>query len=236
MSDNRFQVGALPIEALAEAQREFLLKVYAWMVGGLMITGLTALFTASSAVLMETIWTNTLLRWVVILAPLGMVFAMSGMMHRLSPATASLLFLVYSALVGLMMSVIFIIYEPASIVTTFFVTAGTFAAMSVYGWITKRDLSSMGSFLTMGLIGLIIAMVANFLLESPALYFAISIIGVLIFTGLTAYDTQRLKEDYVVGSEATAEGRKAAIVGALTLYLDFINLFLFLLRLLGNRN
>ena len=236
MSNNRFSMNALPVEALAQAQREFLLKVYAWMVGGLMITGVTALAAASSAVLMETIWTNTILRWAVILAPLGMVLAISGTIDRLSPAVASAMFLVYSALVGLMMSVIFLVYEPASIVTTFFVTAGTFGVMSVYGWATKRDLSAMGSFLRMGLIGLILAIVVNWLLASPALYFAISVIGVLIFTGLTAYDTQRLKEEYVLGSEATAEGKKTAILGALSLYLNFINLFLFLLRLLGNRN
>ncbi len=235
MSDNQFQVNALPAEAIAQAQREFLLKVYAWMVGGLLMTGITALLAASSIELMTAIWSNTLLRWVVILAPVAVVFAISGMINRLSPVVASGLFLFYSALVGLMMSSIFIIYEPQSIVTTFFVTAGTFAAMSVYGWATKRDLSAMGSFLMMGLIGLIIAMVVNMLMESPALHFAISAIGVLIFTGLTAYDTQKLKETYVLGSEATAEGKKAAIIGALNLYLDFINLFLFLLRLFGSR-
>jgi len=235
MSNNQFSMNTLPVEALIEAQREFMLKVYAWMVGGLMTTALTALAAVSSTDLMVAIWGNTILRWVVILAPVGLVLLISGMIDRLSAAAASALFILYAALVGLMLSMIFLVYEPSSIVTTFFVTAGTFGAMSIYGWVTKRDLSSMGSFLMMGLIGIIIASVVNIFLASSALYFAVSVIGVLVFTGLTAYDTQRLKEEYVLGSEATAVGKKAAILGALSLYLNFINLFLFLLRLLGSR-
>lgn len=234
MSDNRYPT-SLPTEALAEAQREFLLRVYAWMVGGLMITGVTALLVASSVDMMLALWENSLLRWVLRLAPLALVLVLSGTIHRLSVAAASSMFLLYSLLVGLMLSAIFIVYDPASIATTFFITAGTFGLMSAYGWATKRDLSAMGSFLMMGLIGLLLAMVVNWLLSSPALDFAISAIGVLIFTGLTAYDTQKLKESYVLGSEATAEGKKMALMGALDLYLDFINLFLFLLRFLGNR-
>lgn len=225
----------LPVEALVEAQKEYLLKMYAWMVGGLLLTGITALAVVSSPELMITIWTNTLLRWGVLLAPLGMVFALSGGINRMSVGVASSIFILYSILTGVMLSMVFVVYTSASIATTFFIAAGMFATMSIYGFVTKADLSSMGSFMRMGLFGVLIALVVNWWLDSPALHFAISIIGVIVFTGLTAYDTQKLKEEYVPGVEATEHGKKAAILGALTLYLDFINLFLFLLRLLGNR-
>lgn len=225
----------LPAEALIEAQKEYLLKIYAWMVGGLLVTGITALFFASSDELMITIWSNTLLRWGVLLAPLGMVFALSGWIDRMSVGLASAMFVVYSMLTGIMLSSVFWVYTPVSIATTFFIASGMFATMSIYGFITKADLSEMGSFMRMGLIGLILACVVNWWLESSALHFAISIIGVLVFTGLTAYDTQKLKEAYVPGMEVSEQGKKAAVIGALTLYLDFINLFLFLLRLLGSR-
>lgn len=228
-------VTSLPAEVLVQAQKEFLMKVYAWMVGGLLLTGVTAFAFASSEALMSAVWGNPILRLVAILAPLGMVLAISGGINRLNSGLASLMFLGYSVLTGVMLSAIFVTYDPASIATTFFITSGTFAVMSVYGFVTKTDLSAMGSFLLMGVIGLILAMVVNWIIGSPALHFAISAIGVLIFTGLTAYDTQRLKEAYVPGLEVTEEGRKTAIVGALSLYLNFINLFLFLLRLLGGR-
>lgn len=224
---------SLPTEALVQAQKEFLMKVYAWMVGGLMLTGVTALALGSSEALMETIWGNPILRLLAMLAPLGMVLAISGAIDRLSSSTASLLFLGYSVLTGVMLSVIFVAYDPTVIATTFFITAGTFAVMSVYGFVTKTDLSGMGSFLRMGVIGLVLAIIVNWIIGSPALNFAISVIGVLVFTGLTAYDTQRLRETYVPGLEVTEEGKKIAIIGALSLYLNFINLFLFLLRLIG---
>lgn len=234
MSTNNF-TRSLPTEVLVQAQKEFLMKVYAWMVGGLMLTGITSLVFASSETLMTAILENPILRLITILAPLGMVLTISSAIDRLQASTASLLFLVYSVLTGIMLSVIFVVYDPTAIATTFFVTAGTFAVMSIYGFVTKTDLSAMGSFLRMGVIGLILASIVNWIIGSPALYFAVSVIGVLIFTGLTAYDTQRLKEMYVPGLEVTEEGKKVAIVGALSLYLNFINLFLFLLRLIGGR-
>lgn len=236
MSDQQFDMSALSPDALVQAQREYMQRVYGWMVGGLVVTAVVALFVASSMETFIGLWSNPLFSTITMLAPLGLVFFISGAIHRISAATASMLFIVYSALMGLSLSRIFIAFDPSSIASTFFISAGMFASMSAYGWLTKRDLSSMGSFLFMGLIGVVLAAVVNWFLNSSALDFAISVVGVLVFTGLTAYDTQRLKEEYVVGSEATAAGKKAAILGALSLYLDFINLFLFLLRLLGRRN
>jgi FtsH-binding integral membrane protein len=168
------------------------------------------------------------------LAPLAAVFFLSFRVHRMSVSAAQTTFWVYAALVGISLSSIFLVYTSASIVQTFFITAASFGALSLWGYTTKRDLSGMGSFLFMGLIGLILAMVVNIFLASSALQFAISAIGVLIFAGLTAYDTQQIKEMYYEGDGALVAGRKA-IMGALRLYLDFINMFLFLLQFLGNR-
>jgi FtsH-binding integral membrane protein len=219
---------------------------------GLVITGLTALgtfslaFTTDPAHAVASLGNGILvtqlgatlfgspLRWVVMLAPLGMVLVLSFGINRLSAATAQLLFWVYSALMGISLSTIFVLYTGASVTQVFFVTAATFGAMSLYGYTTKRDLTGWGSFLFMGLIGIIIASVVGFFVQSSALQFVISVAGVLIFTGLTAYDTQKIKEIYYVGDDGTVTGRKA-IMGALNLYLDFINLFLMLLRLMGNR-
>jgi hypothetical protein len=167
------------------------------------------------------------------LAPLAMVFAISAGINRFKPATSQMLFWVFSALMGISLSSIFLVYTHTSIVRVFFITAATFGATSLWGYTTKRDLTGMGSFLFMGLIGIIIASVVNMFFASSALQFAISIIGVLVFTGLTAYDTQKIKEMYSVADDGTALGRKA-VMGALSLYLDFINLFLMLLRLFGN--
>ncbi|MGO7207077.1 Bax inhibitor-1/YccA family protein, partial [Rhizobium ruizarguesonis] len=174
------------------------------------------------------------LKWVVILAPLALVFFLSFRINTMTVAAAQTTFAVYAALVGLSLSSIFLIYTGQSVVQTFFVTAASFGALSLYGYTTKRNLSAMGSFLMMGLFGLIIASIVNIFLASSAVQFAISVLGVLIFAGLTAYDTQRIKELYLEADDVAVAGRKA-IMGALTLYLDFINLFMFLLQFMGNR-
>ncbi len=218
--------------------RAHMLKVYNLMALGLAITGLAAFGThiaaESSPAFAQAIY-NTPLRWVIMLAPVAMVFFLSYRIHKMSVSAAQTTFWIYAALVGLSISSIFMVYTDQSIVQTFFVTAASFGALSLYGYTTKKDLSGMGSFLLMGLFGLIIALIVNAFLQSSALDFAISAIGVLIFAGLTAYDTQKIKEMYYEGHDATTAGR-LAIIGALELYLDFINLFLFLLRFLGNRD
>jgi len=171
---------------------------------------------------------------VLFLGTLGLVFFMSFRINSLQPSTALMLFLVYAGLLGLMLSSVFLAYTGASITRTFFISAASFGALSLYGYTTQRDLSPIGSFLTMGLFGLILAMLVNMFLKSSGLEFAISVIGVLIFAGLTAYDTQRIKEMYSANDDGTIAGRKA-VMGALQLYLDFINIFLFLLRFMGDR-
>jgi len=235
-----------------EGLRAHMLRVYNYMVIGLAVTGLVAIGTfwlattndpANATAVMangtlltsigETLYGSPL-QWVVFLAPLGLVFFMSFRINKMSVSAAQTTFWVFAALLGLSLSSIFIVYDLGSIAQVFFIAAATFGAMSLYGYTTKRDLSGWGSFLIMGLIGLILAMIVNIFIGSSALEFAISIIGVLIFTGLTAYDTQKIKEMYYVNDDGTVAGRKA-IMGALTLYLDFINIFLFLLQLLGNR-
>ncbi len=223
-----------------EGLRAYMLKVYNLMALGLAITGVAAYLSFNLAVdngqltaFGQAIYVSGL-KWVVIFAPVALVFFMSFRIHTMSFAAAQLTFWIYAALMGLSLSSIFLIYTGQSIVQTFFVTAASFGALSLYGYTTKRDLSAMGSFLIMGLFGLIIASLVNLFLASSALEFAISIIGVLIFAGLTAWDTQRIKESYYEADSSDAAGRKA-IMGALQLYLDFINLFLFLLRFLGNR-
>lgn len=211
----------------------FLSKVYGWMFLGLLITAGTALVVASSPFLIETLILNRLLFWGLILGQLGLVFFLSLRVEKVAPATAAGLFLLYSAMVGVTTSVILLIYTGASIVSTFMITAGMFGAMAVYGSFTKRSLAGVGQFMFMGLIGLIIASIVNIFWANSALYFVISVVGVIVFTGLTAWDAQRLKAMAV----ALPDGRVGsyAVVGALSLYLDFINLFFFLLRLLGGR-
>ena len=175
------------------------------------------------------------LKWVVMLAPLAMVFFLSFRINKMSVSAAQTTFWIYSAMVGLSLASIFLVFTGESIVRTFFITAASFGALSLWGYTTKRDLTGMGSFLFMGLVGLIIASVVNIFLQSSAMQFAISAIGVLVFAGLTAYDTQQIKSMYYEGDGSEVAGRKA-IMGALRLYLDFLNLFLFLLQFLGNRN
>ncbi|MEQ8696831.1 MAG: Bax inhibitor-1/YccA family protein [Bauldia litoralis] len=234
-----------------EGLRAHMLRVYNYMVMGLALTGVFALGTFSLAVtntptayqvgqgmyltsLGTAIFTSPL-QWVIMLAPLGLVFFLSFRIQKMSVAAAQMTFWVFAALLGISLSSIFVVYTATSITQVFFIAAGTFGAMSLWGYTTKRDLTGMGSFLMMGLIGRIIAMVVNIFLQSSALGFAVSAIGVLIFVGLTAYDTQKIKEMYYVNDDGTVAGRKA-IMGALRLYLDFINIFLFMLQLFGNRN
>jgi uncharacterized protein len=220
--------------AISQAQTDFLSKVYAWMFGGLMITGATAWFVYDSNIYI-TIVSNSLLFFGLIIAEFALVFGLSGMIQRLSSAAAAGLFLLFSFINGLTFSVIFAAYTIASIQQVFFIAAGMFAALSFYGITTKKDMSGIGKFMFMGLIGIIIASIVNFIFMSSALHFAISVIGVLVFAGLTVYDTQKLKEMYLVQMEGGEMAGKLSILGALTLYLDFINMFLFLLRLFGSR-
>ncbi len=232
--------------------RAYMLRVYNLMALGLVITGVAAWGFFNIAVTSDpslgvaqvrdgvfltqigaTLWMSPL-KWVVMLAPLAIVFFMSFRVQTMSVPAAQTTFWVFAALMGLSLSTIFLVYTQTSIVRTFFITASAFGALSLYGYTTKRDLSAMGTFMVMGLFGLIIAMIVNIFLQSSALQFAISAIGVLVFSGLTAWDTQRIKEMYYEADDDATMGRKA-IMGALTLYLDFINLFTFLLQFLGNR-
>jgi FtsH-binding integral membrane protein len=208
--------------------REFIRSVYAWMFGGLLITAAAAVWVVNSPALQQLIF-GTPLRWVIFLAPIGLSLFLGFRITKMSAATAAASFLIFSALMGLSLSSIFFVYTAASIYQAFFTAAGMFGAMSVYGMVTKRDLTSWGSFFFMGLIGIIICSVINFWLRSPGLAWAVSFLGVFIFLGLTAYDTQKLKA-YATVPELRGN---LAVYGALALYLDFINLFLMLLRLFG---
>ncbi len=222
-------------ERAAAVQGEFIRRVYNWMALGLGATALVALYTAGNPRLLGMIFGNSLFFFGLILAELGLVIWLSAAISRLHYSTASLMFFVYSALNGLTMSVIFLAYTSTSIASTFFVTAGTFGVTSLYGYTTQRDLSSWGSFLFMGLIGVILASVVNIFLRSPAVYWVVTYAGILVFVGLAAYDTKKLKEMAMAGfADEETEG-KSAVMGALALYLDFINLFLMLLRIFGSR-
>ena len=213
--------------------RSYMLRVYNYMCIGLALTGAVAFGASTSAELMQTLH-GTPLKWVVMLAPVGLVFFLAARVHTLQPATAQTLFWVYAGLMGLSLSYIFLAYTGVSITRVFFITAAAFAGLSLYGYTTKKDLSGFGTFLIMGVIGILIASIVNIFLESSALHFVISVLGVLIFAGLTAYDTQRIKAIYAEGDHADVHEKKA-IMGALTLYLDFINMFIFMLQLFGNR-
>ena len=215
-----------------EGLRSHMLSIYNYMTSGILLTGIVALlaFTSGTA---AAIFTGGILRWIVALSPLAVVFAMSFGANRFSTGTLQALFWGFSILMGLSLSSVFLIYTGGSIATTFFATAAAFAGLSLWGYTTKKNLSGFGSFLIMGVIGLIVASLLNLWLQSPAFHYAISFIGVLIFAGLTAYDTQKIKSLYF--QIPGAELGKAAIMGALSLYLDFINMFLFLLRFMGSR-
>jgi uncharacterized protein len=236
MSSNRplwNQTSIAPPQVSDERVGAFLRSVYGWMCVGLLVTAGVAFAIASSETFIETLLLNRVLIWVILIAQLGLVFYLSARVDKIAPTTAAGLFLLYSALVGVTTSVILLVYTAASITSTFMIAASMFAAMAVFGTFTKRSLAGWGQFLFMGLIGLIVAMIVGFFWQNDALQFVISVVGVLIFTGLTAWDAQRLKQMAV----ALPDGRVGsyAVVGALSLYLDFINLFFMLLRLMGGR-
>src|SRR6202171_5530062 len=222
-----------PIGAEIDAGlRVHMQRVYGYMAGGLVLTGIIAYAAAVSGFYQSI--ADTGLIWIVMLAPLGFVLALSFGIERMSAGTATVLFWIYAAVMGLSLGGIFLVFTGASIARVFFITAATYGAMSLYGYTTRTDLSGFGSFLLMGLIGIVIASLVNLFLKSDGLQFAISIIGVLVFVGLTDYDTQRIKAMYLESDTDEAEGKKA-ILGALSLYLDFINLFMMLLQLFGAR-
>jgi uncharacterized protein len=212
--------------------RSHMQRVYGYMAGGLALTGIVAYAAAASGFYQSI--ADTGLIWIVMLAPLGFVLALSFGIQRMSAGTATLLFWVYAAVMGLSLGSIFLVFTGESIARVFFITAATFGAMNLYGYTTRTDLSGFGSFLLMGLIGIVIASLVNIFVGSSALQFAISIIGVIVFVGLTAYDTQRIKEMYLEADTAEIASKKA-MLGALALYLDFINLFMMLLQLFGQR-
>jgi len=219
--------------AIDAGLRQFMISVYNYMVSGLALTGVVA-YGAAETGLYTSLINTPLLFWGVALAPLALVFLLSFRIEKMSLGAAQAAFWSYAALVGLSLSGIFFAYTETSIARTFFVTAATFLAMSLYGYTTRTDLARMGSFLLMGLFGIIIASLVNIFLASSALQLAISVIGVLVFVGLTAYDTQRIREFYL-NSDSSAIAGKKAIMGALALYLDFLNLFILLMQLTGDR-
>jgi FtsH-binding integral membrane protein len=208
-------------------------KVYNYMGLGLLATAITAYIGAASGIYVAL--AQTPLIWLVVLAPLGMVIYLSSRLHKMSASAAKTTFWIYAAMTGLSLSYVLLAFTGVSVVRTFLITAASFGALSLYGYTTKRDLSGMGSFLFMGLIGIILASIVNIFMQSPAMHFVISVIGVLLFAGLTAYDTQDIKRIYYAGDSRDIAEKKA-IMGALRLYLDFINMFLFLLQFLGNRD
>jgi FtsH-binding integral membrane protein len=221
---------AKPID---EGLRIYMLKVYNYMSLGLLFTALAAYFGASSGIYQQI--AQTPLIYVLMFAPLGMVLWLSMRLHKMSAAGARTMFVTYAGLLGLSLSYVLLVYSGVSVVRTFLVTAASFGALSLYGYTTKRDLSGMGSFLIMGLFGIILASIVNIFMQSSAMHLAISVMGVLIFAGLTAYDTQDIKRIYYA-SDTREVAEKKAVMGALRLYLDFINMFLFLLQFLGNRD
>ena len=218
----------------AETQR-FMVKVYGWMCVALIVTGAVAMYTSTSETLINFVFGSRLTFFGIIIVQFAAVAILAGMVNKMSSATATLIFIGYSMLTGLTLSGIFFVYTSESIASTFYITAGTFGIMSLYGYTTKSDLSRWGNLLFMGLLGLIIASIVNFFMKSTMLYWITTYIGILIFVGLTAYDTQKIKNTNIIGNEGTEEDQKEAIVGALILYLDFINLFLYLLRIFGKR-
>lgn len=232
---NQFGNTTYSQESIDSENKRFITKVYGWMSMALAITALVAMQVASSPVLIQTIVRNRLLFFGLIIGELILVGYLAGAIKSMSAKQSTLVFLGYAALNGLTFSVVFLLYTAESIASTFFITAGMFGAMSVYGWVTKKDLTKMGSLLMMGVIGLIIASLVNIFLKSEMIYWITSCIGVAIFTGLVAYDTQKIKNMNIIGNEGTEEDHKESIIGALHLYLDFINLFLFLLRFFGKR-
>jgi len=224
-------------QSRVEVVNAFMRGVYGWMCLGLLVTAAASAFVVSSPAMVRTIFGNQILFFGLVIVELGLVVGLSAAINRMSSGTASALFILYSALNGVTLAAVFLIYAKAAVMNAFLVTGGMFGAMSLYGLLTRKDLTSFGSFLFMGLIGIVIASVVNIFTKSPMMDFVISCVGVLVFLGLTAYDTQKLK---VMGEMAPADDatavRRGTILGALTLYLDFINLFLMMLRLFGGSN
>lgn len=210
-------------------------KVYLWMTLALVITGFAAYYVASSETLMTALFTNQILFWGLVIGELVLVFALSAAINKLSLTTATLMFVLYSVVNGATLSFIFILYTTASITNVFFITAGTFAAMAVFGYFTKTDLTSWGKILMMALIGIIIATIVNIFTKSEGLAVILNYLGVLVFVGLTAYDSQKIKQMLMQAPDAGEGAQKVALLGALSLYLDFINLFIYLLRILGSK-
>jgi FtsH-binding integral membrane protein len=233
-TDRRYMTAAQAEAAQIDVGlRQYMLRVYNYMASGLALTGIIALLVASSPTLSQAIF-GTPLKWVVMLAPIGLVFFLGAKIETMQSSTASALFWVYSALMGASLASILLVFTGESVARTFFITAAAFGGLSLYGYTTKKDLSGFGSFLIMGVIGLIIASVVNIFLQSSMMQFVISAAGVLIFAGLTAYDTQKIKEMYWEGHDSETSS-KMAIMGALNLYMDFINLFIFMMQFLGVR-
>jgi uncharacterized protein len=229
------RAGTLSTPRTEALVNDYVRSVYNWMGIGLALTGFVAYYVSTNEGMIRLIFGNTIVFFGLLIGQLALVFAISGMVQRMSAGTATFLFVLYSALTGVTLSFIFLVYARASIFSTFFICAGTFVACSIYGWTTKRDLTSLGGFLLMGLFGIIIASVVNLFIRSSGMNMIISYIGVLVFVGLTAYDTQKIK-NMALTQPADLDGavvRKGAILGALSLYLDFINLFLMLLRIFG---
>lgn len=229
------QTVSMPGQRTEVLVNSFVRSVYNWMCLGLALTGFVSYYVSTSEAMMQMVYGNSFVFFGLIIAELILVFSLAGAINKMSAGTATALFVIYSALNGVTLSMIFIVYAKASIVSTFFICAGTFLVCSIYGWTTKRDLTSVGGFMVMGLIGIIIASLVNMFIRSSAMSMIISYIGVLVFVGLTAYDTQKLKNMALTQPDGLdgAVVRKGAIMGALALYLDFINLFLMLLRIFG---
>jgi uncharacterized protein len=222
-------------DAVAEAQKEFISKVFGWMTAALVVTGVVARWVFTSEALQQFIFGTPFVFFGLIIAELGLVVYLSAAINRMTVATATWTFLGYSALNGLTLSVLFMAFTSESLASTFIITAAMFGTMAAWGYFTKKDLTGLGSLAFMGLIGIIIASIVNIFLRSEGLYWIVSYVGVLVFTGLTAYDTQRIKEMYAVGGEGSEANQKVAVLGALKLYLDFINLFIMMLRIMGRR-
>lgn len=237
MNLNGLQSGDISMQrnySISSAFSVLMRKVYVWMTLALVLTGFTAYGVANSPGLLMAIYSNSILMWGLVIAEFALVIGLSAAINRISLTTATLMFALYSVINGALLSSIFVIYTATSIASVFFVTAGTFAAMAIYGYVTKRDLSGMGKILFMALIGIIIATVVNMFVKSSGFDLIVSYIGVLVFVGLTAYDSQKIKEMMLAAPDASEASQKLAVFGALSLYLDFVNIFLYLLRIFGN--
>lgn len=229
------EYSTIALEKKKSAQMAVFRQVYIWMSLALFITGMTALIVSGNNDLTYSLLSNPVLFWGLIIAEFVLVYVLAGRIDRMSMQTATIVFIAYSIINGVTMSLLFLMYTSESIAATFFITAGTFGVMSLYGYMTKRDLSSWRSIFFMALIGIIIASITNIFLKSETIYWIITYVGVLVFVGLTAYDTQRTKEA-IMRSEVNETAYKIALIGALNLYLDFINLFIYILRIMNRRN